>query len=96
MEYLETVACGKYQLNQAPGYIAEHTTEDGDCQIWVYQHSDNLIRGQIQSRHKFQTKYNVWNQYDKTDDSDPIKDYYCICPAWKRTIGMCAHIASVL
>ena len=30
MEYLETVACGTYQLNQAPGYIEEHTTEDGD------------------------------------------------------------------
>ena len=96
MEYLETVACGTYQLNQAPGYIEEHTTEDGDYQIWVYQHSDDLIRGQIQSRHKSQTKYNVWIQYDRNDDSDPIKDYYCICPSGKRTIGMCAHIASIL
>ena len=96
MEYLETVACGTYQLSQAPGYIEEHTSEDGDYQIWVYQHSDNLIRGQIQSRHKSQTKYNVWIQYDQNDDTDPVKDYYCICPAGKRTIGMCAHIASII
>lgn len=96
MEYLETVACGTYQLKQAPGYIEEHTTDDGDYQIWVYQHSDDLIRGQIQSRHKSQTKYNVWIQYEKTDTTDPVKDYYCICPSGKRTIGMCAHVASIL
>ena len=96
MEYLETVACGTYQLSQAPGYIEEHTSEDGDYQIWVYQHSDDLIRGQIQSRHKSQTKYNVWIQYDQNDDTDPVKDYYCICPAGKRTIGICAHIASII
>ena len=89
--YLETVACGTL-----PGYIEEHTTEDGDYQIWVYQHSDDLIRGQIQSRHKSQTKYNIWIQYDQNDDTDPVKDYYCICPAGKRTIGMCAHSASIL
>lgn len=96
LEYLETLACGTYQLNQAPGYIEEHLTTDGDYQIWVYQHSDDLIRGQIQSRHKSQTKYNVWIQYDVKDPTDPVKDYYCVCAAGKRTIGMCAHTASIL
>ena len=96
LEYLETVACGSYQLAQAPGYIEEHITEEGDYEIWVYQHSEDLIRGQIQSRHRSQTKYNVWIQYDINDKSDPVKDYDCMCPAGKRTIGMCAHTASIL
>ena len=30
LEYLETVACGSYQLEQAPGYIEEYLTDDGD------------------------------------------------------------------
>ena len=96
LEYLETVACGSYQLGQAPGYIEEHLTDDCDYEIWIYQHSDDLIRGQIKSRHKSQTKYNMWIRYDLEDRNDPVKDYYCVCPAGKRTIGMCAHTASIL
>lgn len=74
LKYLETLACGTFQFNQAP----EHLTTDEDYQIWVYQHSDDLIRGQIQSRHKSQTKYNVWIQFDASDRTDPIKYYYCV------------------
>ena len=31
--------------------------------IYSYQHSEDLIRRQIQSRHKSQTKYNVWIRF---------------------------------
>ena len=96
LEYLETVVCGSYQLAQAPGYIGEHLTDDGDYEIWVYQHSEDLIRGHIQSRHKSETKYNVWIRFDAQDTNDPVKDYYCVCPAGKRTIGLCAQTASIL
>ena len=72
------------------------TVETGDYEIWVYQHSDDLVRGQIHSRHRSQTKYNVWIQFDVTDYEDPVKSYYCICPAGKRTSGMCAQISSIL
>lgn len=82
MEYLETVACGTYQLNQALGYIEEHTNKDDDYEIWVYLHSDDLIRGQIKSRHKSQAKYNVWIQYDKNDESDPIKGLLLRVSCW--------------
>ena len=91
LEYLETVAWGSYQLAQAPGYIGEHLTDDGDYEICVYQHSEDLIRGQIQSRHKSQTKYNVWIRFDAQDTNDPVKDYYCVCPAGKKEPLACAH-----
>lgn len=96
LEYLQTVTCGTYQLKLAPGYIEEHMTTDGDYEVWVYQHSADLIRGQIRSRHKSQVKYNVWIRYDILDNTDPIKDYYCICTAGRRTVGMCAHTASII
>ena len=94
MEYLETVACGTYQLKQAPGYVEKHTTEDGDYQIWVYQYSDDLIRGQIQSRHKFQTKYYVWIQYDKNGDSESVKEYFVFVLLGRGPLA-CAHISPV-
>ena len=60
----------------------------------VNNHSEDLIRGQIYSRHKSQAMYFAWIQYDNQDLDDPIKDYFCSCPMGKRTVGMCAHIAS--
>ena len=95
-EYLETITCGTYQLKQAEGYIQEHFTSSGDFEVWVHQHSNGLLRAQIHSRHKSQTKYNVWIQYDTSNSADPIKDYYCTCPCGQRTVGMCAHTACIL
>lgn len=30
------------------------------------------------------------------EDNDPILGYYCTCKAGARTLGCCAHVASVL
>ena len=96
MEYLETLTCGSYQLKMASGYIQEHLTEDGDFEVLVHQNSQNILRGKIQSRHKSQTKYHVWIEFTFNDTQNPITQYYCTCPAGKRTTGMCAHISSIL
>lgn len=44
LKYLETLACGTYQFNQAPGYIEEHLTTEDYYRIWLYQHSNDLGR----------------------------------------------------
>ncbi|PJE78185.1 hypothetical protein CI610_02881 [invertebrate metagenome] len=93
-DYLETLACGTYQLKLANGYITEHLSDDGDYEVMVYQHSDDLLRCQLRSRHRSQTKYNIWILYH--DAPNPIQAYYCTCPSGQRTVGMCAHTASVL
>ena len=92
LEYLETITCGSYQIKLAPGYIADHLSEDGKYEISVNNHFEDLIRGQIHSRHKSQAMYYVL--YNNQALDDPIKDYFCSCPVGKRTVGMCAHIAS--
>jgi len=97
LDYLRTITCGTYQISLAPGYIAEHLSDDGDYEVWLYQHSPDLLRCQIHSRHKSQTKYNVWIRFTVSPDVEaPIKDYYCQCPVGERTMGMCAHISSIL
>ena len=46
--------------------------------------------------HKSQAMYYVWIQYDSQYLDDPINDYFCICPAGKKTLSMCAHTRSIV
>jgi hypothetical protein len=62
-----------------------------------------LIRGRIQSRHRSATKYFVYILIDRAIEIDEDKDgvdsvsgYSCSCPNGLRTVGCCAHIATVL
>lgn len=86
IDYLQLLACGTYQIKQARGFVAEHLTPDGDYQIWLHQHSPNMVRAQIRSRHKSQTKYNAWIEYSNDESDSPIHDYYCVCPTGKQTV----------
>ena len=72
--------------------VGEHLIDDSDYESWVYQHSEDLIRRQIQSGHKSQTKYNVGSRIDIQDKNDPVKDYYCVRPAGKKKHWhVCTH-----
>lgn len=68
-----------------------------------------LLRVRAYSRFRNATKYQLWIAYkvDSTDnDSDPYESddeyedgiigYYCTCITGARTLGTCAHVASVL
>jgi hypothetical protein len=58
---------------------------------------DNIIRVKINSRHLSQTIYNSFIRYSSDEnDNSPIKAWYCSCRAGARTVGCCAHIASIL
>ena len=59
----------------------------------VHNAAKHLVRARcIQSRHSQQTKYTAWVQFNSTT----ITGTYCTCGAGARTIGMCAHAASVV
>ena len=62
-----------------------------------------LIRGRIQSRHPSSTRYFIYILIDKLifaneekDGVDAVSCYYCSCPNGFRTVGCCAHVATVL
>ena len=42
LEYLETITRGSYQIKLAPGYIVDHLSEDGEYEISVNNHSEDL------------------------------------------------------
>uniref|UniRef100_T1KG68 DDE Tnp4 domain-containing protein n=1 Tax=Tetranychus urticae TaxID=32264 RepID=T1KG68_TETUR len=99
---------GSYQLHQALGYYAEHSSPEGSFYLQVYKdilrvdlsgtgiriQDPDLIRVRLQSRHSNATKYLAYVLYDK---SEPTNIHYiCQCASGTRTIGCCAHIATVI
>lgn len=90
-EQLVDLTCGT-QLKQANSYTEEHVSERGDYEILFAPERDgDLLRLQVQSRHKGRTMYYTWLQYNATHITG-----WCQCKAGKRTVGCCAHVASVL
>ncbi|XP_029173786.1 uncharacterized protein LOC114942563 [Nylanderia fulva] len=66
-----------------------------------------LMRIRVFSRFRNAMKYQLWISYQPTNDDEvddgmdnhertPIQGYYCTCKSGARTLGTCAHIASVL
>ncbi|XP_015790323.1 uncharacterized protein LOC107367154 [Tetranychus urticae] len=100
---------GSYQIKQAYGYYAEHVSSNGGFFIQVYKDilrpldlsgtniqavDPVLIRARIQSRHVNAAKYLAYVLYDK---HAPLNIHYiCTCKNGMRTIGCCAHIATVI
>jgi len=85
---------GSNQLKQAQSYAEEYTAGDGMYQLFVHRQERNILRLQIQSRHTLSKVYNLWIEYSQ--GINPIISWYCQCKVSARTVGCCAHVASVL
>lgn len=107
IDYLKELTVGVYQVNLAPAYIQDklqrEATEVFEFDELSDERDDGLIRVRIYSRFRNATKYQLWISYrtenlgdDDNDNEDPIIAYYCTCKSGARTLGSCAHTASVL
>lgn len=70
--------------------MTDHTSS-----FFIDQKNEKILRAKIQSRHTSSKIYNLWIEFD-IDSRNPINCWYCQCKADARTVGCCAHIASVL
>lgn len=85
--------------------------QSDEYQVEMLRNEDRLpeagfLRVRIYSRHRNATKYQLWIAYksldededdqDEDDQDSPVLGYYCTCPSGARTLGTCAHIASVI
>lgn len=93
-EYLSELTVGTYQLKLAPSYIqdARQHEQGNNFQIDTTIAIGNVIRLRLWSRFRNAVKYQIWIQYD----DDTITGHYCTCKVGARTVGMCAHITSVI
>ncbi|MCG7879800.1 MAG: transposase family protein, partial [Candidatus Thiodiazotropha endolucinida] len=91
---LRDLTMGVYQLKQAKAYTDEHFDENGSYEIMTHKEEDGVLKAQIRSRHTSNKTYNMWIEY--TQGLNPIIGWYCGCRSGARTVGCCAHVASVL
>ncbi len=67
-------------------------------QILLKSEEPDLVRAVLKSRHIGAKKYTIWVQF-KEDGATPqekIPGWVCSCKCGLRTLGCCAHIASVI
>eukprot|EP00732_Lithocolla_globosa_P003902 Lithocolla_globosa_v1_NODE_3328_length_1686_cov_3.584906.p1 type:complete len:202 gc:universal NODE_3328_length_1686_cov_3.584906:174-779(+) len=97
-EILQKITLGSYQIKQANHYADEHLSSNGGFNYYVHREAPDLVRVRLQSRHKNKTKYFAHVQFtpDKKDCPGHVDGWYCQCQAGNRTVGCCAHIATVV
>ena len=93
---LHMLTFGTYQLKQAKAYTREHLSSDGDYTINIHNQAPGLLRVRIQSRHINAKRYFCWVEYSTANVDAKIVAWFCQCIAGQRTVGCCAHVASVL
>ena len=91
-EYIKSLCFGVYQLKQAKSYTTEHLNDDGLYEFEFILEETNLIKVKINSRHSSSTKYTSFVRFN----SKEVEAYYCDCRSGARTIGTCAHVASII
>ena len=103
-DYLRDLTVGVYQLKLAKSYVEDKVRRESEYTLDVLLDEPGLIRVRIYSRFTNSTKYFLWisyvdSSYDAAGDPDkenPILGWYCKCKTGARTLGCCAHVASVL
>ena len=91
---LRDLTMGIYQLKQAKSYTDEHFDENGSYEIMAHKKEDSVLKAQIRCRHTSTKTYNLW--VECTQGLNPVTGWYCGCRSGARTVGCCAHVASVL
>ena len=85
---------GIYQTKHDKSCTNDHSDEKGSYEIMAHKENDSVLKAHIRSRHASNKRYNLWVEY--TQGLNPITGWYCGCTGGARTIGCCAHVASVL
>lgn len=96
MNYLRDLTVGTYQLRLAASYVqdTQHRERGNDLHIDEQNELVNTIRIRVFSRHRNNTKYQLWIRY-QNNGANPITGYYCTCKSGARTLGACAHVSCV-
>lgn len=108
LDYLRDLTVGVYQVRLAPGYIQDKILRDQNEEIQFDElvNAPGLLRARIYSRFTRSVRHQLWIEYrvnfadnennNNVINNPPIISYYCTCKSGARTLGTCAHIASVI
>lgn len=109
LNYLRDLTVGVYQVSLAPSYIQDKVVRENDEEFQLDEHvtEPGFLRVRVYSRFRNATKYQTFIAYNNIDDDEAdnadhadayehIIGYYCTCLSGARTLGTCAHVASIL
>lgn len=109
LDFIKTLTIGVYQVKLAPSYVQDKLQRDHDEEFQFETLRDinrlpwpGLLRVRVFSRFRSAAKYQLWISYRPTNneeinsEEESIDGYYCTCKSGARTVGTCAHIASVI
>lgn len=104
LECLRDLTVGIFQVSLARSYIQDKMQRDAQEEFQLDSLFDEpgFIRVRVFSRFRNATKHQIFIAYDMRDEDDvddgreAILGYYCTCKSGTRTVGTCAHVASVL
>lgn len=105
MAQLKNITFGTYQIGLARSYIQDKIIRDDDEEFQFDQlfGEPGFICICIYSRFRHRIIHRLWIAYDNEHRGPanvPVDNiifgYYCTCQCGARTIGCCAHIASML
>jgi len=110
LEYLRDKTFGTYQVRLAPSYVQDRIQRNPahEFEFETQLNEVGLLRSRLHSRFTNAIKYMLWISFIETlpnrqeeeriaqPQQEPIRGYYCLCKAGARTLGICAHVATVL
>lgn len=96
-EQLRILFTGSYQLSLAVSYLAEIMDDKSNLYIYYVKQTPTIIKLNVRSRHVNSKYYRLFIDYVPNMNSvEGIRGYCCDCPNGNRTVGCCAHVASVI
>ena len=108
IEQLKDRTFGIYQVKLAPSYVQDKLQREAEekFQLEMLRNQNRLpqpdfIRARV-SKHQLWIAYistdeeNEQMQDEEDENENHIQGYYCSCKSGARTVGTCAHIASII
>ncbi|RNA07946.1 vacuolar sorting-associated 13c [Brachionus plicatilis] len=95
------ITFGRYQLEQAYGYLAEHFESNEEykflaCENLITENAKKIIFVTIQSRHSNSVKHKVFVMFKPLSKSLNDVSWVCSCKMGKRTLGCYSHVAALV
>jgi hypothetical protein len=95
-EDVEIIMLGSFQAKIAKHYTHQQINSDAGYKFSIHKDRVDLFRAKVAARFNKKMVHQVWIEVqDAQEPVNQIKSYFCTCKTGSRTVGSCAHVASV-
>jgi hypothetical protein len=93
---VELIMLGSFQAKIGKQYTHQQMNTDAGYKFSIHKERTDLFRAKLAARFNKRMIHQIWIEVqDAAEPVDKIKSYFCTCKTGSRTVGSCAHVASV-